>query len=81
MSRPMSPRRLPLVLALVTVALGAQGCLVAAVGGAVVDATGAVVGTTGKVVVGAGKAVIPGESKKDREKREFKEWKKSRRGG
>jgi hypothetical protein len=40
-----------------------------------------VVGTTGKVVVGAGKAVIPGESKKDREEREFKEWKKSQRDG
>jgi hypothetical protein len=40
-----------------------------------------VVGTTGKVVVATGKAVIPGESKKDREKREFKEWKKSQRGG
>ncbi len=80
MSRPMSPRRLPLVLALLAVALSAQGCLAVAAGGAVVGAAGAVVGTTGKVVVGAGKAVIPGESKKDREKREFKEWKKQQRG-
>jgi hypothetical protein len=29
-------------------------------------------------VVATGKAVIPGESKSDREKREFREWKKSR---
>ena len=71
MSRHMSPRRLPLVLALLAVAAG----------GAVVGAGAAVVGTTGKVVVGAGKAVIPGESKKDREEREFKEWKKSQRDG
>lgn len=81
MSRQISPRRLPLVLALLVVAATGQGCLVAAAGGAVVDATGAVVGTTGKVVVGAGKAVIPGESKKDREKREFKAWKKAQRDG
>jgi hypothetical protein len=73
-------RRLPLVLALLAVATTSQGCLAVAAGGAVVGAAGAVVGTTGKVVVGAGKAVIPGESKKDREKREFKEWKKSQRG-
>lgn len=77
----MTPRRLPLVLALLVVAAGAQGCLAAAAGGAVIGATGAVVGTTGKVVVGAGKAVIPGESKKDREKREFKEWKRQQRDG
>jgi hypothetical protein len=74
----MFVRRLPLLLTLLAVAAGAQGCLAVAAGGAVVGAAGTVVGTTGKVVVGAGKAVIPGESKKDREKREFKEWKKQR---
>jgi len=77
----MIPRRLPLVLTLLAVAAASQGCLAVAAGGAVVGATGAVVGTTGKVVVATGKAVIPGESKKDREKREFKEWKKAQRGG
>lgn len=79
-SVPMTPRPLLLAVALTAIALGTQGCLVAAVGGAVVGTAGAVVGTTGKVVVGAGKAVIPGESRKDREKREYKEWKKARRG-
>jgi hypothetical protein len=77
----MFARRLALALVLLTVAATSQGCLAVAAGGAVVGATGAVVGTTGKVVVATGKAVIPGESKKDREKREFKEWKKSQRGG
>lgn len=77
----MPARRLPLVLALLIVAAISQGCLAVAAGGAVVGAGAAVVGTTGKVVVGAGKAVIPGESKKDREKREFKEWKKAQRDG
>ncbi len=77
----MTPRFALIALSLLTVAVGAQGCLAVAAGGAVVGATGAVVGTTGKVVVGAGKAVIPGESKKDREKREFKEWKKQQREG
>ena len=76
----MFQSRLALALVLLTVAATSQGCLAVAAGGAVVGATGAVVGTTGKVVVATGKAVIPGESKKDREKREFKEWKKSRRG-
>uniref|UniRef100_B0SW45 Lipoprotein n=1 Tax=Caulobacter sp. (strain K31) TaxID=366602 RepID=B0SW45_CAUSK len=75
----MFPRRLPLALALLAVTVTSQGCLAVAAGGAVVGATGAVVGTTGKVVVATGKAVIPGESKKDREKREFKAWKKSQR--
>ncbi|CAN5120185.1 hypothetical protein BH10PSE3_BH10PSE3_26300 [soil metagenome] len=60
------PRHLPLVLILLAVAIGAQGCLAVAAGGAVVGAAGAVVGTTGKVVVATGKAVVPGESKKDR---------------
>ena len=69
----MSPRRLPLVLTLMAVALSAQGCLAVAAGGAVIGAAGTVVGTTGK-------AVVPGESKKDREKREFKAWKKQQRG-
>jgi hypothetical protein len=73
----MIPRRLPLALALLAISVTSQGCLVAAAGGAVVGAAGAVVGTTGKVVVATGKAVIPGESKSDREKREFKDWKKS----
>jgi hypothetical protein len=77
----MTPRPIVLALTLAVVALGAQGCLAVAAGGAVVDATGAVVGTGAKVVVATGKAVVPGESKKDREKREFKEWKKSQRGG
>ena len=77
----MTPRPIILALALAAVALGAQGCLAVAAGGAVVGATGAVVGTGAKVVVATGKAVVPGESKKDREKREFKEWKKSQRGG
>ena len=73
-------RRLPLVLTLLAIAATNQGCLVAAAGGAVVGAAGAVVGTTRKVVVATGKAVVPGESKKDREKREYKDWKRSRRG-
>ncbi|KSB89933.1 hypothetical protein AS593_03250 [Caulobacter vibrioides] len=76
----MRASRLLLVPALLAVALGAQGCLAGAVAGAAVDTAGAVVGTTGKVVVAGGKAVIPGESKKDREKREFREWKKAQRG-
>ncbi|MFT4254606.1 MAG: hypothetical protein QM608_19230 [Caulobacter sp.] len=74
----MRVSRLLLVPALMAVAVGAQGCLAGAVAGAAVGTAGAVVGTTGKVVVGAGKVVIPGESKKDREKREFREWKKAR---
>ncbi len=65
----MFPRRLPLALALLTVATTSQGCLAIAAGGAVVGAAGAVVGTTGKVVVATGKAVIPGDSNKDHEKR------------
>jgi hypothetical protein len=77
----MFVRRLPFALALLAVAATSQGCLAVAAGGAVVGAAGAVVGTTGKVAVGAGKAVIPGESKKDREKREFKAWKKAQRDG
>ena len=74
----MTPRSLLLALSLTVLALGVQGCLAVAAGGAVVGAAGAVVGTTGKGVVATGKAVIPGESKKDRDKREFKDWQKSR---
>ncbi len=77
----MFPRRLPLALVLLTIAATSQGCLAVAAGGAVVGATGAVAGATGKVAVATGKAIIPGESKKDREKREFKEWKKAHREG
>ncbi len=76
----MTPRRLPLALALLAIAATSQGCLAVAAGGAVVGAAGTVVGATGKVVVATGKAVIPGESKKDREKREFKAWKKQQQG-
>jgi len=72
----MRLRRAALALSLLTAAAGLQGCLAVAAGGAVVDATGAVVGTGAKVVVATGKAVIPGESREDREKREFKAWKK-----
>ncbi|MDG2529957.1 hypothetical protein [Caulobacter endophyticus] len=77
----MRASRLLLVPLLLAIAAGAQGCLAVAAGGAVVGATGAVVGTAGKVAVGTGKAIIPGESKKDREKREFREWKKAQRDG
>lgn len=75
----MSASRLLLAPALLSAAIGLQGCLAVAAGGAVVGATGAVVGATGKAAVGVGKAVIPGESKKDREKREYREWKKAQR--
>jgi hypothetical protein len=74
--RFMRVRRVAFALSLLTLAASLQGCLVAAAGGAVVDATGAVVGTGAKVVVATGKAVVPGESRKNREKREFKAWKK-----
>lgn len=77
----MIVRRFPLVLALLAIAATGQGCLVAAAGGAVVGTAGAVVGATGKVAVATGKAIIPGESQKDREKRDYKQWKKSRRNG
>lgn len=62
---------------LLTLCLSLQGCLVAGVAGVAVGATGAVIGTGAKVVGAAGRAVIPGESKKDREAREFKAWQKS----
>ena len=60
--------------ALVAVGLSLSGCIAAAAAGAVVGVTGAVVGTGTKVVVATGRAVIPGESKAEREKREYREW-------
>jgi len=61
-------------LAVLVAGLALSGCVAAAVGGAVVGVTGAVVGTGTKAVVATGKAIIPGESKADREKREYREW-------
>ena len=60
--------------ALLLTGLALSGCVAAAAAGAVVGVTGAVVGTGAKVVVATGKAIIPGESKADREKREYREW-------
>jgi hypothetical protein len=37
------------------------------------------VGTGVKVVGAVGRAVVPGESKKDREAREFKAWQKAQK--
>jgi hypothetical protein len=54
--------------------LALQGCVAA---GAAMGATGAVVGTGAKVVGAVGRVVVPGESKKDREAREFKAWQKA----
>jgi hypothetical protein len=62
------------IIVILTACLALQGCIVA---GAAVGATGAVVGTGVKVVGAVGRAVIPGESKKDREAREFKAWQKA----
>ena len=64
------------ILMILTTCLALQGCIVA---GAAVGVTGAVVGTGGKVVGAVGRAAIPGESKKDREAREFKAWKKAQK--
>ncbi len=64
------------ILMILTACLALQGCIVA---GAAVGATGAVVGTGVKVVGAVGRAIIPGESKKDREAREFKAWKKAQK--
>ena len=71
----MSLRRLISTAVLMVAALGLQGCLAVAAGGAVVGATGAVVGTTAKVggaVIGA--AIPDGDvdcsKKKNREKRD-----------
>jgi hypothetical protein len=52
----MTPRRILSTAALIATALGLQGCLAVAAGGAVVGAAGTVVGTTAKVggaVIGA----------------------------
>ena len=62
------------IIVILSTCLALQGCIVA---GAAVGATGAVVGTGVKVVGAVGRAVIPGESKKDREAREFKAWQKA----
>lgn len=74
----MARRRLVPTIALIAVALGLQGCLAVAAGGAVVGAAGAVVGTTAKVggaVVGA--AVPDGDidcsKKKNRKKKACRE--------
>ena len=51
------------------------------VAGTAIGVTGAVVGGAakvgGKAVVATGKAVIPGESAKDREKRDYEAWKRA----
>lgn len=62
------------IIVILSVCLGLQGCIVV---GAAIGATGAVVGTGIKVVGAVGRAVVPGESKKDREAREFKAWQKA----
>jgi len=67
----MKPLNITVIL---TACVALQGCIIA---GAAVGATGAVVGTGVKVVGAVGRAVIPGESKKDREAREFKAWQKA----
>jgi hypothetical protein len=64
------------ILMILSTCLALQGCIVA---GAAVGATGAVVGTGVKVFGAVGRAAIPGESKKDREAREFKVWKKAQK--
>jgi len=77
------PRRIT-VIAVALAALTLQGCAVAigTVAGTAIGVTGKAVGGAakvgGKVVVATGKAIIPGESKKDRERREYEEWKRSR---
>ncbi|HQR91292.1 MAG: hypothetical protein B7Z44_05905 [Caulobacter sp. 12-67-6] len=81
----MTVQRLISAVALAALGLSLQGCLAAAavgtVAGTAIGVTGAVVGGAakvgGKAVVATGKAVIPGESAKDREKREYEEWKRS----
>lgn len=62
------------IAALVALGFSLSGCLAAAAAGAAVGVTGAVVGTGTKVVAATGRAIIPGESKKEREKREYREW-------
>lgn len=81
----MTLKRLTSVATLVALGLSLQGCLAAStvgmVAGTAIGVTGAVVGGAakvgGKAVVATGKAVIPGESAKDREKREYEAWKRS----
>lgn len=74
----MTCRRLIPTIALIAAAIGLQGCLAVAAGGAVVGAAGAVVGTTAKVggaVVGA--AIPDGDvdcsKKKNRKKKACRE--------
>jgi hypothetical protein len=74
----MPVRRLVPVAALMIAAVGLQGCLAVAAGGAVVGAAGAVVGTTAKVggaVIGA--AIPDGDvdcsRKKNRKKKACRE--------
>ena len=68
----------PLILTTAVIALGLslQGCIVA---GAAVGATKTVVHTGTRVVVATGRAITPGESREQRDKREYKAWKKARR--
>ncbi len=82
----MTVQRLISTIALVALGLSLQGCIAASavgmVAGTAIGVTGAVVGGAakvgGKAVVATGKAVIPGESAKDRDKREYEAWKRSR---
>ena len=65
----MSVRRVFPLLIVLAAAVGLQGCLAVAVGGAVVGTAGAVVGTTAKVggaVIGA--AIPDGDKKKKKDK-------------
>ena len=71
----MEPSMHAVKLALVVLTcLTLSACVAAAAAGAVVGVTGAVVGTGARAIVATGKAIIPGESKADREKREYREW-------
>ncbi len=70
----MTPRRILSTTVLIAAALGLQGCLAVAAGGAAVGAAGAVVGTTARVggaVIGA--AIPDGDidcsKKKNRKKK------------
>jgi hypothetical protein len=82
----MTAQRLISTAAILALGLALQGCLAASavgtVAGTAIGLTGAVVGGAAKVggraAVATGKAVIPGESAKDRDKREYEEWKRSR---
>lgn len=66
----MSPRRIYPLLILLTAAIGLQGCLAVAVGGAVVGTAGAVVGTTAKVGGAVIGAAIPDGDKKDKKRKD-----------